>query len=70
MIINTDILRRDTLALLKQIDAQIDEIQAEASMLDLPPEKLRDAYGNWVMGPLLLAKVQAYAILVQLQAKS
>lgn len=69
MIINPDILRRDTVQLITQIDAQINEVKAEAQQLDIPPEKLRDANGNWVMSPLLLAKTMAYATLVQLQTK-
>ena len=67
MIINDDILRRDTIALLKQIDMQIQEIEREAKRMGIPSYKLRDTSGNWVMSPLLLAKAQAYAMLIQLQ---
>lgn len=69
MIITQDILRRDTLQMLKQIDAQIQEVTEEAQRMDIPREKMRDASGNWVMSPLLLARVQAYSMLVQLQIK-
>jgi hypothetical protein len=69
MIINRDILRRDTIKLIKQIDAQIAEVQEEATRMGIPPEKLRDTNNNWVMSPLLLAKAQAYSSLVLLQAK-
>ena len=69
MIINPDILRRDTIQLIKQIDAQIEEVKEEAKKIGIPPEKMRDANGNWVMSPLLLAKTMAYATLVQLQTK-
>lgn len=69
MIINSDILRRDTIQLMKQIDAQIDEVKEEARRIGVPPEKMRDSSGNWVMSPLLLAKTQAYLMLVQLQGK-
>ena len=67
--INSDILRRDTVQLLRQIDAQIKEVEAEAQRMGIPAVKLRDANGNWVMSPLLLAKVQAYSMLIQLQTK-
>jgi hypothetical protein len=67
MIINPDILRKETVALIKQIDAQINEVTQEAALKGIGPEKLRDGVGNWVMGPLLLAKAQAYATLVALQ---
>jgi len=69
VIINPDILRRDTIQLIKQIDAQIEEVKEEAKKIGIPPEKMRDANGNWVMSPLLLAKTMAYATLVQLQTK-
>ena len=67
MLINDDILRRDTIQLLRQIDQQIEEVKRHASQAGIETHKLRDANGNWVMIPLLLAKTQAYAMLVQLQ---
>lgn len=69
MIVSPDILRRDTIQLINQIDAQIDEIKEEAQKMGIPPEKMRDTNNNWVMTPLLLAKTQAYASLILLQAK-
>jgi len=69
MIINDDILRRDTIRMLRQIDVQIKEVEEMAKRSGTTPEKFRDTNGNWVMIPLLLAKVQAYSMLVQLQAK-
>jgi hypothetical protein len=67
MIINNDILRRDTMELLKQIDAQINDVNRHASQMGIKGYQLRDANGNWAMSPLLLAKAQAYSTLVQLQ---
>jgi hypothetical protein len=69
MIINEDILRRDTVQLIKEIDAQIEEVTHHAAIAGLARHKLRDANGNWVMSPLLVAKAQAYGTLVQLQIK-
>lgn len=57
------------MALLREIDKQIDEVNRHAAQIDIAGYRLRDANGNWVMIPLLLAKAQAYATLVQLQAK-
>lgn len=68
MIVNADSLRKDTVALIKQIDAQINEVKAEAQQVGTVPEKLQDTSGNWVMIPLLLAKAQAYNTLVLLQS--
>jgi hypothetical protein len=65
-----DMLRRDTVALLKEIEAQIDSVKETAQTMGIPPEKLQDTNGNWVMSPLLLAKVQALAILVQLNTNA
>ena len=67
MLINDDILRRDTIQLIRQIDQQIEEVNRHAAQAGIEGYKLRDANGNWVMSPLLLAKTQAYASLVQLQ---
>jgi hypothetical protein len=69
VIINADILRKETVALIRQIDAQIEEIKAAAALQGCKPEELRDGVGNWVMSPLLLAKAQAYSTLVNLQTK-
>ena len=69
MIINPDILRRDTVQLLNQIEEQIKVVTEEAQGMGIPPVKLRDGNNNWVMIPLLLAKAQAYSTLVQLQAR-
>lgn len=69
MIINDDILRRDSIQLLRQIDKQIEEVNKEAKRLGVESHQLRDANGNWVMNSLLLAKVQAYSMLIVLQAQ-
>lgn len=69
MIVTPDILRRDTLQLLKQIDRQIAEVNRHAEEMGIEGWQLRDADGNWAMTPLLLAKTQAYATLVQLQSQ-
>jgi len=68
MIITQDILRRDTVKLLKQIDQQIDEVNRHAAQIGIEGYQLRESSGGWVMTPLLLAKAQAYATLVQLQS--
>jgi hypothetical protein len=68
MIITQDILRRDTVQLLRQIDQLITEINRHAAQIGIEGYQLRDSSGGWVMTPLLLAKTQAYATLVQLQS--
>lgn len=69
MIINEDILRRDTVRLITTIDKQIDEVAKEAERLGIESTQLRDSSGNWVLSPLLLAKAQAYGSLILLQQK-
>lgn len=69
MIINDDILRQATIRLLSQIETQIEEVKRHAKQMGIEGYQLRDANGNWAMSPLLLAKTQAYATLVQLQTK-
>jgi len=58
MIVSPDILRRDTVAVMKRIDEQL-AIADKVGFNDAPE----------VMGPLLLAKVQALNTLVLLQEK-
>jgi hypothetical protein len=67
VIINPDIMRRDTVQLLNDINTQIKEVKEEARRTGVPSEKMRDSAGNWIMSPLLLAKAQAYSTLIQLQ---
>lgn len=68
LVINEDILRRDTVRLITTIDAQIDEVAKEAKRMGIDSVQLRDSHGNWVLTPLLLAKAQAYGTLVLLQS--
>ena len=69
MIINQDIMRRDTMRLMTQIDTQIEEVNKQAAQIGIKGHELRYSDGTWPMIPLILAKTQAYATLVQLQAK-
>jgi len=67
MIVNADSLRKDTVALIRQIDNQIAEVTREAVRMGVPPERVRDSNGNWPLIQLLQAKAQAYNTLVLLQ---
>lgn len=67
MIVNQDSLRRDTVALIRDIDKQIEEITRYAKQINVEPHRLRDAQGNWALTPLLQAKATAYNTLVLLQ---
>jgi len=69
MNISPDILRRDTVALIKQIDWQIDEVKGQAEVMGIQPYQLRNSDGTWPMVSLLQAKAQAYNTLVLLQQK-
>ncbi len=66
MIVSPDILRKELVSLLAQIDLQITEIKATAVEEGIRGEYLRDKNGNWPMIPLLSAKVQALSTLAQL----
>jgi hypothetical protein len=69
VIINSDILRRDTVALMRDIEGQIAEVSCHADRMGISPQSMRDAQGNWPMIPLLLAKAQAYNALILLQTQ-
>ncbi len=65
MIVSPDILRKELLSLMAQIDAQIVEIERAAETRGVKPTQLRDNNG-WVMIPLLVAKVTTLSTLVNL----
>lgn len=67
MIINKDSLRRDVITIKKQIDTQMAVVKEQAEEYGIPPEKLRDTNGNFVMIPLLVAQAQIYDSLIRLQ---
>lgn len=67
MNVSPDVLRKETVALIRDIELQIDEVKKIAASLDARPEELRDMNGNWPMSSLLQAKAQAYNTLVMLQ---
>ena len=69
MIINDDILRRDVIQLLKQIEHQIGQVNHQAKQMGIEPHQLRESNGSWSLTPLLLAKAQAYSALVLLHTK-
>lgn len=51
-------LRRQTVATLKQVNAAIESVTAEALVNGIEPTDLKDARGDWVILPLLSAKSQ------------
>lgn len=66
MIINDDILRRDTIYLLKAIETQIAQVKHEATRMGIEAHQMRESNGGWSLTPLLLAKAQAHSTLVLL----
>lgn len=66
MVISNNELRRNVLEILTDIQVQIDEVKKEAALFTMQPSEVKDHNGNWVMVPLLLAKIQAISTLIQL----
>ncbi len=66
MIVSPDILRKELLSLMAQIDEQLVEVERTAETFGVKPTQVRDGTGNWVMIPLLVAKVTALSTLTQL----
>lgn len=69
MIYNVDNLRKDTVALITTINAQIEELEKIATAQGISSTMLMDGHGNWPLGPLLNAKATAYNTLVMLQTQ-
>lgn len=68
MITSPDLLRKETVACLTQINKVIEEIEEEAKRVGLPPHKMRDSSNNFVLAPMLLAKVMAIHTLTDLNS--
>lgn len=68
MDISPNVLRKDTVALIRRIDTQIDEVTKVAFDRDCEPHEVRDSTGAWSLAPLLQAKALAYNTLVMLQS--
>lgn len=59
-------LRKQIAATLRQVEAQIEEVELTAEDLGIPVAQVKDKEGNWPMIPLLQAKAVCYAALVEL----
>lgn len=70
MIYNVNELRKDTAALIKDIEIQITAVKKKAEAMGIEPQEYRTPDGRWVMPPLLQAKATAYNTLVLLQISS
>lgn len=66
MNVSTNELRKQTVAILRQVDAAIESVTAEALSHGIEPTDLRDSRGDWVILPLLTAKAQCLNTLVLL----
>lgn len=60
-------IREEILELVDDINTQIDVVKATAADLNVVPEQLRDHHGAWVLAPLLVAKVQLYSTLFEME---
>jgi hypothetical protein len=69
MNVSPDVLRKETVQLIKDINKQIDAVEKYADRVGTEARLLNSGGGNWAMSPLLLAKAQAYNTLVLLQEK-
>jgi len=69
LVINDDIIRRDTVRLITQLNAQIEEVTIQARKMECAPHQVRDANGGWALIPLLQAKATAYNTIVLLSQK-
>ncbi len=52
-------LRDDITHTLSLINDQIDEVERLAEDMNISSVQVRDETGNWTLGPLLVAKIQA-----------
>lgn len=68
MDVSANVLRKETIATLKSIEAVIEAIEQEqGKSYSCTPEELKDHQGNSVLAPLLLGKAQCLNTLVLLR---
>ncbi len=63
-------LRKETVQVLNEVEAQIKEIREISASRDIPATKLTDQTGAFVMVPLLMAKSQCLATLTALNEQA
>jgi hypothetical protein len=64
----TNALRDELLATLKDLDTQIEDVSRRAGEMGIDPVKFRDASGGWILAPMLAAKAQVLNGLATLAA--
>lgn len=69
MNVSPDVLRKETVALIREIDHQITAVKQYADDLGTDAYKLHSGQGQWAMPALLQAKAMAYNTLVMLQTR-
>jgi hypothetical protein len=57
-VINKIELGRELFRTVAAINIQIEEIKNHSKSMGIKPEEMRDAYGGWVLVPLIAAKAQ------------
>lgn len=67
--INHNVLRQEITACLRVVEEQIEVVKSKAVQLDVSPYSLQDSTGGYVMVPLIVAKVNLYCALVDLNQK-
>lgn len=63
------VLREELIKSYRELEAQIKAVEEEAAGMGINEFKLRDTSGNWVMIPLVTAKVQILHSFALLQEK-
>ena len=66
MIVSPNEMRKETVHVFKQINKQIEAVEAIAAEVGCDPSEVRDGNGAFMMAPLLLGKVMAISTLVEL----
>jgi hypothetical protein len=66
MITSPDLLRKETVASLSNINSMIKDLEDRAERIGTSPYRMRDSNGALELAPLLLAKIMAVNTLVHL----
>lgn len=67
--VSPNTLRKETIAVVKSIDAVVENIEEVARERGCAPEELRDMNGNWILSPLLVARAQCINTLTLLRGQ-
>lgn len=68
-IVRTSELRKELMESYRELGRVIEEVKRQSVSMEIEPHQMRDAQGNWVLAPLIVARAQILHALVLMNQK-